>query len=81
MSSQKEDIRPALCQGRRRNKGVQKTVYEKWGELWLWDFDSYDYIKLGMTLQDVINCETRKCGHGFILAMMLQNQRVWECTT
>jgi hypothetical protein len=55
-----------------------KELYEKHGQIWLWDFDSYDYIKLGMALKDVINCETRKCGHAFILAMMLQNERVWH---
>jgi len=55
-----------------------KTLYEEWGEIWLWDFDSYDYVNMGMTLQDVINHPTKKCGHGFILAMMLQNQKVWE---
>jgi hypothetical protein len=38
----------------------------------LWDFDGYDHRKLGMSYDDVINSETRKCGHGFVLAMMLE---------
>ena len=40
--------------------------------LTLWDFDGYDHRKLGMTYEDVILCETRKMGHGFVLAMMLE---------
>lgn len=46
-------------------------------ELWLVDFDAYDHVKMHMSLEDVINCETRKMGHGFVLAMMLEDNRVW----
>lgn len=42
------------------------------GDVWLWDFDGYDYRKLGMTLEDVMNCEDRSMGHAFVLAMMLE---------
>lgn len=42
------------------------------GDIWLWDFDGYDYRSLGMTLDDVLNCETRKMGHAFVLAMLLE---------
>lgn len=55
--------------------------YEKLGELWLWDFDAYDHRALGMTYEDVINNPTKKCGHAFILAMMLENRRVWSTKT
>ena len=55
-----------------------KLLYEENDELWLWDFDVYDFEAEGMTYQDVINCETKKMGHAFVLAMMLENQRVWE---
>lgn len=66
-------------------KAVEKTeafkklteIYKEKGEIWLWDFDGYDHVKLGMTFKDVIDCETRKMGHAFVLAMMLQNERVW----
>lgn len=44
----------------------QKTIY-------LWDFDGYNHKKLGMSYQDVINCEKRKMGHAFILAMLLED--------
>jgi len=48
------------------------------GDIWLWDFDGYDHRKRNMTYKDVINCETMKMGHAFVLAMMLENERVWE---
>lgn len=55
-----------------------KEIYEQEKEIWLWDFDAYDHHKLGMSYQDVINCDTRKMGHCFVLGMLLENQRVWE---
>lgn len=38
----------------------------------LWDFDGYNHIKLGMTLDDVLNDPSRKMGHAFVLAMILE---------
>jgi len=55
-----------------------QDMYKNDGEIWLWDFDSYDYEELGMTFEDVINCEDRKMGHSFVLAMMLENKRIWN---
>jgi hypothetical protein len=55
-----------------------KEIYEAEKEIWLWDFDAYDHHKLGMTYEQVINSETRKMGHCFVLGMLLENQRVWE---
>ena len=46
--------------------------------IWLRDFDGYDHKALGMSYQDVINCESRKMGHAFVLGMMLENQEVWR---
>jgi hypothetical protein len=57
---------------------ILKGMYERRGEIWLWDFDSYDYIKDGMSFDDVLNCPERKMGHGFVLAMMLSGERAWE---
>lgn len=37
------------------------------------DFDGYDYIKMGMTLKDVINYPHKIMGHAFVLAMLLTN--------
>ena len=42
------------------------------GDVVLWDFDGYDHRALGMTLRDVINDPMRKCGHAFVLAMLLE---------
>lgn len=41
-------------------------------DIWLWDFDAYDKKKEGMDFDDVINCPTKKMGHAFVLAMMLE---------
>jgi len=49
---------------------LQQVAQEQ--DVWLWDFDGYDYRSLGMTLKDVINCPFRKMGHAFVLAMMLE---------
>jgi hypothetical protein len=54
-----------------------KEIYKQRGDITLFDFDGYDYIKLGMSLQDVINHPTRKMGHAFVLAMLLQNEIYW----
>lgn len=51
-----------------------KEATESKPELWLFDFDGYDHRSLGMTLDDVVNCESRKMGHAFVLAMMLEGE-------
>ena len=37
----------------------------------LLDFDGYNHIKMNMSYQDVLHCETRKMGHGFVLWKLL----------
>lgn len=49
-----------------------KTLYLDKGEVSLWDFDGYDYLSLGKSLQDVLYDPKRKMGHAFVLAMLLQ---------
>lgn len=44
----------------------------------LLDYDAYDHKALGMTLKDVINNPDKKCGHAFILMMMLTGE-LEEC--
>lgn len=51
-------------------------IYEKNGTVTLWDFDGYDFKKLGMTLKDVVNCAERKMGHAFVLAMLLMSKGI-----
>lgn len=53
-----------------------KTIYDQHKDddknLYLIDFDAYRHNDLNMTYKDVINCKTKKMGHAFILAMMLE---------
>lgn len=51
-----------------------KELYLKEGTVTLWDFDGYDYLSLGMTLEEVLNEPTRKMGHAFVLAMLLEGK-------
>ncbi len=41
-------------------------------QITLWDFDGYNHRAMGLTWEQVIDSEDRKCGHGFVLAMMLE---------
>lgn len=49
-----------------------RMLYEMNGEITLWDFDGYNHRSFGMSYEDVVNSEDRKCGHGFVLAMLLE---------
>ena len=48
--------------------------YRRDGSVTLWDFDGYDHRAAGMTYADVAACPTRKMGHAFVLALLLE----WE---
>jgi len=52
-----------------------KRLYEE-GDILLFDFDCYD--PKGMSYEEILNCPTKKMGHAFVLAMMLEGERVWE---
>ena len=55
-------------------KDIYELDVQTLGEdLYLLDFDGYDHKELGMTYDEVINCEKRKMGHAFVLAMLLEN--------
>lgn len=49
-----------------------RKMYRHGEDIWLWDYDGYDRSKLGFSLLDVLTCPTRKMGHAFVLAMMLE---------
>lgn len=51
-----------------------KKLHASGKDFWLWDFDGYDHVKLGMSLKEVRRCKERKMGHAFVLAMMLQGE-------
>lgn len=53
-------------------KRLKKLFEEK--NLILLDYDAYDRELVGYSLKDVINNPDRKCGHAFVLAMMLTGE-------
>lgn len=55
-----------------------KELYYANDQFVLLDFDGYDYLRLGMTLNDVINDPERKMGHAFVLAMLLEYPELEE---
>lgn len=54
---------------------VLKNRYLQGEDLYLWDFDGYDYIKEGIPLKAVIDNPEKKMGHAFVLAMLLEYER------
>ena len=64
------------------SKAVEKTeafkklkeMYDNGEKIALWDFDGYN----NKSYEEVINNPNKTMGHAFVLAMMLENQRVWE---
>lgn len=50
------------------------AAYASSGNLTIVDFDAYNHHDLNYTLEDVINDPTRKMGHGFVLAMMIEEK-------
>lgn len=49
-----------------------KECVEVYDNVYLWDFDGYDYRRDGITLTQVMNNPRRSMGHAFVLAMMLE---------
>ena len=61
-----------------RGYGILQELYKSLCvdslSLVLRDYDAYDHIAIGRSLREVINDPSRKCGHGFVLAMMLTGE-------
>ena len=55
-------------------RSLYESLYDDGLPLVLRDYDAYDHIAIGRSLKDVINDPSRKCGHGFVLAMMLTGE-------
>lgn len=53
-------------------------IYAQSERLYLWDFDGYDHVCMGRTLEQVLNDPEKKMGHGFVLLMLLRGERLWE---
>lgn len=75
ISARKEIYIPLYKQGVENTDafGQLKEIAGK-EEIWLWDFDGYNYEALGMTIDEVINCREKKMGHAFALVMMLEGK-------
>lgn len=69
---------PLYCRAVKNTAAFQKLkdLWNHYDSICLWDFDVYN--PNGKSYKDILLDPTRKCGHGFILAMMLENKRVWE---
>ena len=55
-------------------ESLYESLYTDNLPLVLRDYDAYGHIAMGRTLREVINDPNRKCGHGFVLAMMLAGE-------
>lgn len=51
---------------------ILKQLFEN-NNLILLDYDAYDHQVLNITLKDVVNNPNKKCGHAFVLMMILTN--------
>lgn len=52
-----------------------RQILADYGDITLIDYDGYDYIGLGMIIDDVINEPNRKMGHAHVLALMLEQEQ------
>lgn len=50
-----------------------KRIYKSRGEITLFCYDGYDHREFGFSWEDVINHPKLSMGHGFVLAMMLED--------
>ena len=52
-------------------KRLEELCHNSGQRIILRDYDAYNHLSLGMTLVNVINNPNRKCGHAFVLMMIL----------
>jgi hypothetical protein len=50
-----------------------EQLYKSSGEITLWCYDGYLHREFNYSYEDVINNKNLSMGHGFVLAMMLEN--------
>ena len=74
IEARKEIYMPIYSQAVAQSDAFQELnkVHENEKDIWLWDFDGYNHRALDMSWEEVINCDARKMGHAFVLAMMLE---------
>lgn len=75
IEARKQIYMPLYAKAVVKTKGFArlKEIYQGEKDVYLRDYDGYNHKKLEMSYQDVINCESRKMGHAFVLAMILEN--------
>ena len=74
IEARKERYMPVYSQAVSQSEAFQKLKqeFEHEKDVYLWDFDGYNHRVLDMSWNDVVHDETRKMGHAFVLAMMLE---------
>jgi hypothetical protein len=74
VEARKEIYIPLYSQAVKKSSAFEKLkkIYDAGGDLYLWDFDGYDYQTFGLTFDQVINDPVRKMGHAFVIAMLLE---------
>lgn len=76
IAARKKIYIPLYKQAVKKSSAYQKLLelYKKEKNIVLFDFDGYDYLSEGKTLKDVVNDPSKKMGHAFVLAMMLEEE-------
>lgn len=74
IDARKKIYMPLYVNAVRKTQAWKKLqwMYDRHRALVLRDFDAYDHRKLGMGWKQVVHDPTRKMGHAFVLAMMLE---------
>jgi len=75
LEARKRIYAPLYAQAVLRSRAFDRllAIHESGESYALVDFDGYDYLSLGMSLKDVLNDDSRKMGHAFVLAMLLES--------
>lgn len=67
---------PLYCPALKRHawaECVELAKMAKHEDITLQDFDAYNHRELGYSFEDVLNDQTRKMGHGFVLMFVLDH--------
>lgn len=81
ISARKKVYAPLYAKAVLKTREFQKlkTLYNKCKQqdvdMYLLDFDGYNHIQQDMDFSDVINCSSKKMGHGFVLWWLLENNK------
>lgn len=70
----------AFCLEKYANEelGKLKKILDEGRDIALFDFDGYNHRYNECSLEDVLYNSRRKMGHAFVIAMLLENEKIWE---